>query len=420
MPRLARLAAAFAVAAAIPHAFAVEPPLPPAVPEAVGLSGERLGRLTETIKADIAQGKLPGAVIAVARHGKLAYYEAFGFRDKEAGVPMTKDTIFAIASMTKPMTTVAVMMLNEEGRLFLNDPVARYLPPIGRMTIAIQKKAPDGRDVIETEPLRRPMTLQDLLRHTSGLAYGSGPTPVHKALPLSSGWSGMNLTTAEFVEKLGTLSLLRPPATMWEYGLSVDVAGAVVETISGKSLGGFLAERVWGPLGMTDTSFTVPEAKRDRIAKAFPIDPETGRPWPVLDVTRTMKMECGGGCAASTASDYLRFTQMLLDRGTLDGREILAPKTVDYMASDHLGTISSGLLSPGYGFGLGFAVRRQEGVAGLTGSTGDYYWNGAYGTLFWIDPKENLTVVFMAQTPGPIRVHYRKLLPTLVYQAIVR
>ena len=420
MRSLPVVAAAALLAATLPTALlAADPPLPMAVPEAVGLSSERLARIGSTIRGEIDAGRIPGAVVAVARRGKLAYYEAFGFRDKEAGTPMTKDTIFAIASMTKPMTSVAIMMLSEEGRLFANDPVGRDLPALANMPVAIQKKDAGGQDVVETVAARRPVTLQDLLRHTSGIVYGSGPTPVHKTYPLSSGFSGMNLTTGEFVEKLGGLSLVNQPGTVWEYSLSVDVLGAVVESVSGKSLGGFLAERVWGPLGMTETSFTVPAGKRDRIARALPKDPETGRPSVVLDVTRTMKMECGGGCAASTAGDYVRFAQMLLNRGSLDGTTILAPKTVDLMTADHLGTISPGRLAAGYGFGLGFAVRREQGVAALTGSTGDYYWNGAYGTLFWSDPKEQLTVVFMAHSPGPIRLHYRKLLPTLVNQAIV-
>jgi len=423
MRRLAAASAAslLAVLACLPAAFAVEPPLPVAVPEAVGLSSERLARIGTTVQADIDAGRLPGAVVAVVRRGKLAYYEAFGFRDKEAGVPMTKDTIFAIASMTKPMTSVAVMMLGEEGRLFVSDPVGRYLPPLAKMAVAVQKKGPDGQDVVETEPARRPVTLQDLLRHTSGIVYGgAATTAVHKLYPLSSGFSGMNLTTAEFVEKLGGLPLVRQPGAGWEYSLSVDVLGAVVESVAGQSLGGFLGERLWAPLGMTDTSFTVPAEKRGRIAKALAVDPDTGRPPVVLDVTRTMKMECGGGCAASTAADYVRFVQMLLNRGSLDGRSILSPKTVEFMTADHLGTIPGGTLSPGYGFGLGFAVRRSQGVAGLTGSVGDYYWNGAYGTLFWIDPVEQLAVVFMAHTPGPARLHYRRLLPTLVNQAIMQ
>lgn len=302
MRSLPVVAAAALLAATLPTALlAADPPLPMAVPEAVGMSSDRLARIGSTIRGEIDAGRIPGAVVAVARRGKLAYYEAFGFRDKEAGTPMTKDTIFAIASMTKPMTSVAVMMLNEEGRLFANDPVGRYLPALANMPVAIQKKDAGGQDVVETVAARRPVTLQDLLRHTSGIVYGSGPTPVHKTYPLSSGFSGMNLTTAEFVEKLGGLSLVNQPGTVWEYSLSVDVLGAVVESVSGKSLGGFLAERAWGPLGMTETSFTVPAGKRDRIARALPKDPETGRPPVVLDATRTMMMECGGGCAASTA-----------------------------------------------------------------------------------------------------------------------
>ncbi|BBK39101.1 serine hydrolase [Allostella sp. ATCC 35155] len=411
----------FLLAFAHHPAAASDPPLPLAVPEAVGLSSERLARIGRTIEADIAADRLPGAVVAVLRHGKLAYYEAFGFRDKEAGIAMTKDTIFAIASMTKPMTSAAVMMLNEEGRLFLSDPVGAHLPPLAGMGVAVQTKGPDGKDLIEIEPARRPVTLQDLLRHTSGIPYGGATrTAVHKLYPVSSGFSGMNLTPAEFVDKLGGLPLVSQPGSRWEYSLSVDVLGAVVERVSGQSLGAFLAERLWQPLGMTDTSFTLPPGKRDRIAKALPIDPDTGRPPIILDVTRTMKMECGGGCAASTAGDYVRFVQMLLNRGTLDGRTVLARKTVEFMTADHLGAISSGVLSPGYGFGLGFAVRRSPGVAALTGSTGDYYWNGGYGTLFWIDPVEDVAVVFMAHTPGPRRLHYRRLLPTLVNQALMR
>ncbi|BBK40700.1 serine hydrolase [Allostella vacuolata] len=406
--------------AALSPVLAAEPPLPMAVPEAVGLSSERLARVGAAVQADIDAGRIPGAVVAVARRGKLAYYEAFGFRDKAAGAPMGKDAIFPIASMTKPMTSVAVMMLSEEGRLFASDPIGRYLPPLGRMQVAVQKKGADGQDVVETVPARRPVTVQDLLRHTSGIVYGgAATTPVHKLYPLSSGFSGRTMTTAEFVDKLGGLPLVHQPGTVWEYSLSVDVLGALVEGVSGKSLGGFLAERVWAPLGMADTSFTVPADKHGRIAQPLATDPDTGRPPITLDLTKPLKMECGGGCAASTAGDYVRFVQMLLNRGTLDGRQILSPKTVEYMAADQLGEISTGRLSAGYGFGLGFAVRRSQGVAGLTGSVGDYYWNGAYGTLFWIDPAEDLAVVFMAHTPGPARLHYRKLLPTLVNQAIV-
>jgi CubicO group peptidase (beta-lactamase class C family) len=421
MIRIAPIAAAALLAATLPSpAAAADTPLPAAVPEAVGMSSERLGRIGAVLKADIEAGRLPGAVVAIARRGKLAYFDAFGFRDKEAGVPMTKDTIFALASMTKPMTSVAIMMLNEEGRLFISDPVGKYLPAIGKMQVGVQKKGADGQVVLETEPPKRAMTLQDLLRHTSGITYGGrGSTPVHKLQPASSGFTGTNMTTAEFIEKLGAAPLLYQPGTTWEYGLSVDVLGAVVEQMSGKSLGGFLQERLWGPLGMTDTSFTIPAEKHARFAKGLANDPDTGRPQSVLDLTKPLKMECGGGCAAGTAGDYIRFAQMLLDRGRFGGRQIVAPKTIAFMTADHLGTAAHNNLGPGYGFGLGFTVRLSTGVAGVTGSTGDYNWGGAYGTWFWVDPEEEMTTVFMAHAPGPIRLHYRRLLTTLVNQAIV-
>ncbi|WP_374447703.1 serine hydrolase domain-containing protein [Stella sp.] len=401
-------------------ALAADPPLPPAVPEAVGMSGERLGRIAAVLQADIAAGRIPGAVVAVARRGRLAYYEAFGFRDKEAGVAMTKDTIFAIASMTKPMTSVAMMMLNEEGRLFVSDPIGRYHPALAKMPVAILRTGADGQPAFDTEPAKRAMTLQDLLRHTSGLTYGGrGSTAVHKIYPASSGFSGTNLTSAEFVEKLASVPLLYQPGTRWEYGLSTDVVGTVVEKVSGQSLGAFLQERLWTPLGMADTSFTIPAGKHDRFARALPNDPDTGRPQTVLDLRKPLKMECGGGCAASTAGDYIRFAQMLLDRGQFQGRRLLAPKTVDFMTADHMGAADRQSLAPGYGFGLGFTVRLETGVAGVTGSPGDYNWGGAYGTWFWIDPREQMTTVFMAHAPGPTRLHYRRLLTTLVNQAIV-
>ncbi|BBK39102.1 penicillin-binding protein [Allostella sp. ATCC 35155] len=419
-PLVGIAALALGVGLAAPVLAAADPPLPTAVPEAVGMSGERLGRIARVLEADIAAGRIPGAVVAVARRGKLAYYEAFGFRDKDAGTAMTKDTIFAIASMTKPMTSAAIMMLNEEGKLFVGDSIARYHPALAKMPVAVLKTGADGQPGFDTEPAKRPMTLQDLLRHTSGLTYGGrGTTPVHKIYPASSAFSGTNLTGAEFIEKLGSVPLLYAPGTRWEYGLSTDVLGLVVEKVSGQGLGAFLQERLWTPLGMTDTSFAIPEAKQDRFAKALPNDPNTGRPQSVLDLRKPLKMECGGGCAASTAGDYIRFAQMLLDRGRFEGRQILAPKTVDFMTADHVGDADRERLAPGYGFGLGFTVRLETGVAGVTGSPGDYNWGGAYGTWFWVDPKEEMTTVFMAHAPGPTRLHYRRLLTTLVNQAIV-
>jgi CubicO group peptidase (beta-lactamase class C family) len=226
------------------------------------------------------------------------------------------------------------------------------------------------------------------------------------------------MTGAEFIERLAQAPLLFHPGTTWEYGLSTDVLGRVVEVVTGKTLGQVFGERIFGPLKMVDSGFVVPASKQGRIAQGLAIDPETHRPIRMPDITQPLKFECGGGCAVSTATDYLRFAQMLLNRGTLDGVRVLGPKTVEYMTADHLGTGITRRPSAGYGFGLGFGVRTQTGVAEIPGSAGDYTWGGAYGTYFWVDPKEELVVVSMTQAPGPIRQHYRRLLRSLVLQAI--
>lgn len=400
-------------------------PLPRATPESVGLSAARLARIGEVLNADIAQGKLPGAVLAIARRGKLAYLEAFGFRDKAAGAPMTTDAIFSIASMTKPMTTVGALMLVEQSRLLLNDPVAKYLPPIGKMPVAVMRTGLDGQTTIETAPPKRQMTVQDLMRHTSGLTYGGrGNTAVHKLYPGSSGSASAEYTANEFIQKLSTVPLLHEPGTVWEYSFSVDVLGVVVETLSESTLGQYLGEKLFKPLGMTDTGFVVPADKVSRYARALPNDPDTGKPQSMLDSTKARKLECGGGCAVSTASDYVRFAQMLLNKGELDGKRILARKTVELMTSDHLTPeIKNNVAAvdgnrTGYGFGLGLAVRKQDGISPLMGSAGDYSWGGAYGTNFWVDPREQLVVVFLAHTPGAARLHYRQVINTLVMQAL--
>jgi CubicO group peptidase (beta-lactamase class C family) len=400
-------------------AFAADP-LPRAKPETVGMSSARLALIGAALKSDVEKGRLPGAVIAVARKGKLVYYEAFGFRDKEANAPMTKDAIFSIASMTKPMTSVGVLMLYEEGKLLISDPVAKYLPPLADRRVAASLDNPS-----ETVPAVRQPTVQDLLRHTAGLLYGGrGTTALHKLYPASSGSAGSTMTGAEFIAALGGLPLAYQPGTVWDYSLAVDVNGLVVEAVSGQTLGQYLRERIWGPLGMADTGFSVPPGKQDRYAKAFANDPDTGKPQSVLDLTKPLKFECGGGCGSSTAGDYLRFAQMLADKGTLGKTRILGRKTVEYMTADQLGPeVKNGIpqVDPartGYGFGLGVAVRRQDGITPINGSAGDYHWGGAYGTFFWVDPKENLVVVFMAHTPGVIRQHYRALLGAMVLQAI--
>jgi CubicO group peptidase (beta-lactamase class C family) len=326
--------------------------------------------------------------------------------------------------MTKPLVSVATMMLYEEGRLFLSDPVSKYIPELANRQVGVEKLDPaTGKSVYYTVPADSEMTIQDLLRHTSGFTYGNrGTTQVHKLYEGGTSGLAREGTAQQFIERLAKLPLLNQPGTKWEYGVSTDVLGRVVEVVAGKPLGQVLAERIFRPLKMTDTGFVVASDRTGRLAQALAIDPDTGKENKLFDPTVQPKFECGGGCGVSTAGDYVRFTQMLLNRGSLDGARLLGRKTVEYMTTDHLGTaIAPGPAyspGPGYGFGLGFAVRKETGVAPVTGSAGDYNWGGAFGTGFWVDPKEELTVVFMAQAPGPIRVHYRQLLKTLVLQAI--
>jgi CubicO group peptidase (beta-lactamase class C family) len=304
--------------------------------------------------------------------------------------------------------------------VLISDPVGKYLPPLANMKVAASLDNPS-----ETVAAVRQPTLQDILRHTAGLLYGGrGTSALHKMYPASSSSSGRSMTGAEFIAKLGSLPLAYQPGTVWDYSLAVDVNGLVIEAVTGRTLGQYLRERVWEPLGMVDTGFSVPPDKQNRYAKAFPNDPDTGKPQAVLDLTQPLKFECGGGCGASTAGDYLRFAQMLANKGRLGKAEILGKKTVEYMTSDHLGPeVQNNIpkVDPsrtGYGFGLGVAVRRQDGITPINGTAGDYHWGGAYGTFFWVDPKEDLVTVFMAHAPGVIRQHYRALLGAMVLQAI--
>jgi CubicO group peptidase (beta-lactamase class C family) len=388
-----------------------------AKPETVGLSSARLERLAQAIKQDVDHGRMPGAVVAIARKGKLAYYESFGFVDKAAGTPMPKDAIFALASMTKPMVAVAALMLAEQGDLLLNDPIGNYLPDLKDMKVA----GPRGIEAAHRQP-----TLQDMLRHTAGVSYGNrGDTPLHKLYEARLK-SAANQSGAEFLQELGKLPLHYQPGTQWEYSHGLDVTGLAVEAVTKKRLGEFLQERLFEPLGMADTGFVVPTAKQARIAKPLPIDPDTGRPTAFRLPVTPWQYDCGGGCASGTALDYVRFAQMLLNKGTFEGNRLLSRKTVEYMTSNQLGpNVDVSRLHEfpvehmdGFGFGLGVAVRTQPGVAGVPGTPGEFMWSGAQGTMFWVDPKEEMVVVFLANTPGPARRHYRELVKTLIEQAI--
>lgn len=411
--------------------------LPTAKPEEVGLSSSRLARLGDTFKQDIAQGKLPGAVIMIARKGRIVYQESFGFQNKDNATAMSKDAIFRIYSMTKPVVSVAAMMLVEEGKLQLHDPVSKHLPAFKSMQVSVAKAdAEFAKVTFGTVSAEREMTVQDLLRHTAGLAYGeiTANAPVKEAYikagfysPTLRDFDSRDMTPAEQVERLAKIPLAHQPGSVWEYSLASDLLGRVVEAASGKRLADFLDERLFKPLKMNDSGFWVASDKLSRLAQPLAIDPASGAPNKMIDVATQPKNDSAGAGGVSTASDYLRFAMMLLNGGQLDGERILSRTTVNLMASDQIGTrisapVTAGELllgTPGYSFGLGFAVRSGPGIASVPGSSGEFMWGGYGGTYFWVDPKEELVAVYMTQAPGPSRQHYRKLFKSLVYQAIV-
>ena len=389
-------------------------PLPTAKPEDVGLSQAALDRLSRALTDRIAAGNIPGAVALIARHGKVAYHQSFGRLDPASDQPMPTDAIFRIYSMTKAIVSVAVMMLWEEGRLLLGDPIEKFLPPFAHTRVGVIS----GETYSLANP-KSPITIQDLLRHTSGLTYEfRGNTPVHQAYGTAR-VARLKQTNADQVDELAALPLLHQPGTVWEYSRSTDVLGRLVEVISGQTLGSFLAERILHPLGMTDSGFAVPTKDQPRIAEPFKKDPEFGMDVALLDVRRPAIFESGGGGMVATTMDYARFLGMLLGNGRLGATRLLGRKTVELMTSDHLGTITgmADLLPPGHGFGLGFAVRTQPGMAPFPGSVGTYYWGGAAGTTFWVDPAERLYAVLMIQAPQQ-REHYRVLFRDLVYAAV--
>jgi CubicO group peptidase (beta-lactamase class C family) len=402
---------------------ALADPLPTTPPESVGLSSKRLQAIGDTLKADIAKGTIPGAILLISRHGKIAYFEAMGSLDPDKKTPMTKDAIFRIYSMTKPITTVAAMMLFEEGKLALGDPVAKYIPAFKDVKVGEERNENGKPAALDLVAPKRPMTVQDLMRHTSGLTYGFfGEGAVKKAYQEANLGEG-DPTAAEFVDRLAKLPLVYQPGTTWDYSQSTDVLGRVVEVVTGKPLYQALKDMLLDPLGMTDTSFYVTDpAKQSRLAEPFANDRTIGVGAVVNDPRVAMKYESGGGGMVGTVTDYARFLQMLANGGTLDGKRYLSPKTIAYMTSDHMGDVVRrgpyDLLGPGYKFGLGFGVRSDAGVAPVAGSPGDYYWGGAGGTYFWVDPKEKMFVVYMMQSPSK-RVQYRILLRNMVYAAIV-
>jgi len=388
--------------------------LPTAKPEEVGLNPAALNRLSAVLNARVTSGHIPGAVALVARHGKIAYHQSVGRLDPASDKPMTANAIFRIYSMTKPIVSVAVMMLWEEGRLLLNDPIGQYIPAFKATEVGVI-----SGDIYDRTPADRPITVQDLLRHTSGLTYEfRGDTPIHKAYA-NARVARLKQSNVDQAETLAGLPLLHQPGTVWEYSRSTDVLGRLVEVISGQTLGTFLRERILTPLGMTDSGFSVPPDDHRRIAEPFLKDPEGGTDVALLDIRRPALFESGGGGMVATATDYAHFLAMLMGNGRLGQTRLLGRKMVELMTSDHLGSItgSPDLLPPGHGFGLGFAVRTQSGMAPFPGSVGAYYWGGAAGTTFWVDPVERLFAVLMIQAPMQ-REFYRVLFRDLVYAAV--
>jgi CubicO group peptidase (beta-lactamase class C family) len=400
----------------------VQPPLPRAAPQDLGFAPDRLPRIAAALQGEVKRNALPGAVLMIARRGKLAYSETFGYLDPAAQTPMPADALFSIASMTKPLVTVGALMLCEEGRMAVNQPVRHYLPQLTGMRV--NPPLCDGAAGAPTEAAVREMTIEDLMRHTAGLSYGRGEKAIYKRYPMSSDAASTRWNGNEFLAQLATLPLHYQPGSNWEYSLGLDVLGLAVEAVAGMPLSRFLDERLFKPLGMRDTVFTVPAGQVVRYAKALPRDPVSGEPQTLRDGTTPHKFDCGGGCAISTAADYLRFAQMLLNRGELDGVRVLSRKTVEFMTSDHLGPeVDLSMLNDypnirGYGFGLGVAVRRSAGRGGMPGTAGDFHWAGSTGTYFWVDPAEELVTVFMAHAPGAIRYYHRQLLHALVLQAL--
>jgi CubicO group peptidase (beta-lactamase class C family) len=393
-----------------------EPALPMAPrPEDAGLSSSQLARVEAATQAHIDSGLLPGAVMLVARRGKIAWTRTMGFRDRAAKAPMQPDSIFRIYSMTKPIVSVAAMMLVQEGKMQISDPVARYLPEIGNMKVGVEETE-SGKAALQLTDPAREMTIQDLLRHTSGLIYGSRGKSLVNAAYIEAEIGNRDFTLAEFVTRLSKLPLRFSPGERWEYGVSTDVLGRVVEVVSGKSLGEFLQERIFGPLGMTDTGFYVPPEKLSRAAQ--PWQPPEGPPiTPRFDVAQKPRFESGGGGLTSTMDDYLRFALMLADGGELAGVRLLGNQTVEFMTADHVGSRPG--RPPGLGFGLGLDVRTSVGDAALPGSLGEYGWAGNAGTLFWVDPKEQVIAIYMVQVSDDVRVMLRNQFRTMVQSAII-
>src|SRR6516225_4081972 len=384
--------------AARPAPVLQTPPLPFAKPESIGLSLRALQRMSDAFRREIDKATIPGATIMVARRGQIGWFDALGKQSPSQATPMAQDTIFRIFSMTKPVVSVGIMMLLEEGHFLLDEPLAKFVPDFAHQKVGVEN---EGR--LDLVPLKRPITIHDLLRHTSGITYEHTGNGLVQQLYQQSRVRSRKLTNAEHATLVASLPLICQPGAEWNYSRSTDILGRLIEVVSGKTLGAFLHQRIFAPLQMTETGFHTGAENASRLAEPFATDPWSGEKVQFFNMLEKPAMESGGGGLVSTTMDYARFCQMLLNGGTLEGNRIIGRKTLELMASDHLGPgvkIMGALMPPGHGFGLGFAVRTQAGIAPFPGSPGQFFWSGRAGTFFWIDPKEDLLGVFMMQGPG--------------------
>jgi CubicO group peptidase (beta-lactamase class C family) len=399
---------------------------PVAAPEELGLAPLGVDRLSSIMQREVECGHVPGVSMLIARRGRVGYRRDFGAL-RPGGPAMPENAIFRIYSMTKPIVSVALMILLEEGKLFVADPISKFIPELANVKVGVER---DGS--LEIVAAKRAITVHDLLRHTSGLTYAfTGNAAVQRRYGAANLFTGdpanakqfltRDLDSAEFIAELAKLPLIAQPGESWDYSHSTDVIGRLVEIISGKTLGAFLQERIFKPLGMTDTDFYAPAEKHERLAQPFPKDPDGGLPVQLIETSKEPRFESGGGGLFSTIDDYARFAQMLYGHGTLGDTRIISRKTVEWMTSDHLGANvrigTPSLLQPGHTFGLGFAVRREAGMGQTPGTAGEFFWGGVAGTYFWVAPKEELYAIMLVQAPRQ-RDYFRQLFRTLVYGAL--
>ncbi|MBC7604961.1 MAG: beta-lactamase family protein [Ramlibacter sp.] len=379
------------------------------------LNRRGLANLRGVLQSNIERGRIPGAIAVVALGGHVETFESLGHADHQAGKAMQADTIFRIYSMTKPLVSLASVMLMEDGVLQPVDPVSKWLPEFAGQKVAIE----EGSAIVRHDNVRREATVHDLLRHTAGLTYEFlGASPVQKLYDAAN-VADRSRTNRAFCQVLAALPLAHQPGSCFQYSRATDVLGAVVEAASGQTLGAFLQQRIFDPLGMKDTTFNVPRDQLHRMAEPFANDPDTGQPIVMIDANEHALHESGGGGLFSTAADYIRFLQLMRNMGSLDGVRLVSRKAVEWMTSDHLGDIPVGgeLLPPGHGFGLGFAVRKHTGLSPQPGSVGQYFWSGIGGTSFIVDPAEDVFAMLLTQAPNQ-RIYFRNLFRHLVYAAI--